>query len=101
MATRRRIGGFANVFSRAAGLAGGAAQERGGNKPGLFVRWFCSANHKDIGTRHLAFAVAFGIVGGLFSLIMRLELQDPGVQYLLLDGGPTAGCGTRSSPPTG
>jgi cytochrome c oxidase subunit 1 len=88
MATRRRIGGFANVFSRAAGLAGGAAQERGGNKPGLFVRWFCSANHKDIGTRHLAFAVAFGIVGGLFSLIMRLELQDPGVQYLLLDGEP-------------
>jgi cytochrome c oxidase subunit 1 len=32
--------------------------------------------------------VVFGIVGGLFSLIMRMELQDPGVQYLLLDGEP-------------
>ncbi len=65
-----------------------AAQEHHDHKPGFFVRWFCSTNHKDIGTLYLTFAVVFGIVGGLFSLIMRLELHNPGVQYLLLDGEP-------------
>jgi len=64
------------------------AHEQHDHRPGFFVRWFCSTNHKDIGTLYLTFAVVFGIIGGLFSLIMRLELHDPGVQYLLSDGDP-------------
>ncbi|NYF31822.1 cytochrome c oxidase subunit I [Sphingopyxis sp. JAI108] len=50
--------------------------------PGFFVRWFMSTNHKDIGTLYLIFAIIAGIVGGVISGMMRLELAHPGIQYL-------------------
>jgi cytochrome c oxidase subunit 1 len=65
-----------------------AAHEHSDHKPGFFVRWFCSTNHKDIGTLYLTIAIIAGLVGGAFSVIRRLELQEPGVQYLLTDGEP-------------
>ncbi|MBT4711569.1 MAG: cytochrome c oxidase subunit I [Alphaproteobacteria bacterium] len=45
-------------------------------------RWLYSTNHKDIGTLYLIFAVVFGIVGGLMSVIMRMELQAPGMDVI-------------------
>jgi len=50
-------------------------------------RYLYSTNHKDIGTMYLVFAVIAGLIGGGISVIMRLELQDPGVQYLFAAGG--------------
>jgi cytochrome c oxidase subunit 1 len=50
------------------------------HKPGFFARWFLSTNHKDIGTLYLIFAIMAGIVGGLMSVAMRMELQEPGIQ---------------------
>jgi cytochrome c oxidase subunit 1 len=44
-------------------------------------RWLFSTNHKDIGTMYLCLAIVGGLLGGIFSVAMRLELAEPGMQY--------------------
>ena len=43
-------------------------------------RWLYSTNHKDIGTMYITFALVMGIIGGLFSVLLRMELAAPGDQ---------------------
>ena len=43
-------------------------------------RYVYSTNHKDIGTMYLWFAIMSGVLGGLLSVLMRMELQEPGIQ---------------------
>ena len=45
-------------------------------------RWFLSSNAKDIGTLYLIFALFAGLAGTSFSVLIRLELSGPGVQYI-------------------
>ena len=53
---------------------------------GFFLRWFMSTNHKDIGILYLFTSAGIGLIAALLSVFMRLELMDPGAQYLCLEG---------------
>src|SRR6187397_2201757 len=44
-------------------------------------RFVYSTNHKDIGTMYLVFAIIGGLIGGMLSIGMRIELMHPGIQF--------------------
>jgi cytochrome c oxidase subunit 1 len=53
---------------------------------GFFTRWFMSTNHKDIGIIYLFTSGFVGLLSVIFTVYMRLELMNPGVQYMCLEG---------------
>jgi cytochrome c oxidase subunit 1 len=47
------------------------------SEPKGIKRWIFSTNHKDIGTMYIIFAVIAGLIGGILSVIVRLQLAVP------------------------
>jgi cytochrome c oxidase subunit 1 len=61
-------------------MAHAAAHDHHHADPTGWRRFVYSTNHKDIGSMYLVFAIVAGFIGGALSILMRMELQDPGVQ---------------------
>ncbi|HYW77705.1 MAG TPA: cytochrome c oxidase subunit I [Gammaproteobacteria bacterium] len=50
--------------------------------PKGLLRWISTTNHKDIGSLYLWFSFIMFMVGGLFALVIRAELFEPGMQLV-------------------
>ncbi|MDA9807037.1 cytochrome c oxidase subunit I [Alphaproteobacteria bacterium] len=59
-----------------------ASHDDHGAPSGFVKRWLYSTNHKDIGTMYIIFAIVAAFIGGAMSIYMRMELMNPGVQYM-------------------
>ena len=55
--------------------------ERHGHPTG-WRRFLYSTNHKDIGTMYIVLAVIGGFIGGAMSVLVRVELAEPGLAVL-------------------
>jgi cytochrome c oxidase subunit 1 len=68
---------------------------------GFFTRWFMSTNHKDIGILYLIVSAIVGFISVAFTVYMRLELMEPGVQYMCLEGARMTAAAAGECTPNG
>ncbi|MGQ4879945.1 cytochrome c oxidase subunit I [Billgrantia sp. LNSP4103-1] len=50
--------------------------------PKGLMRWLLTTNHKEIGSLYLIFSLTMFFIGGIFALVVRLELFQPGLQFV-------------------
>ena len=67
----------------------------------FFVRWFMSTNHKDIGILYIFTAGLLGLISVSFTIYMRMELMEPGVQYMCMEGAKFTAQAVESCTPNG
>ena len=59
-----------------------AAHAEHEHHPTGWRRWVYSTNHKDIGTMYIVLSMIAALVGGLMSWYIRVELAEPGLQFI-------------------
>ncbi len=83
-------------------MADAATHGHGDHAPkGFFTRWFMSTNHKDIGILYLFVSGAAGLLAVAFSVFMRMELMEPGVQYMCMEGASLLASTVENCTPNG
>ncbi|PTX56351.1 cytochrome c oxidase subunit 1 [Litoreibacter ponti] len=82
-------------------MADAAIQGHDHDERGFFTRWFMSTNHKDIGILYLFTAGLMGFISVAFTVYMRLELMEPGVQYMCLEGARFTAAAVADCTPNG
>ncbi|SFR52532.1 cytochrome c oxidase subunit I [Litoreibacter janthinus] len=82
-------------------MADAAIQGHDHDERGFFTRWFMSTNHKDIGILYLFTAGLMGLVSVIFTVYMRMELMEPGVQYMCLEGARLTAAAVADCTPNG
>ena len=68
---------------------------------GFFTRWFMSTNHKDIGILYLVTSAVIGLISVALTVYMRMELMEPGVQYMCLEGAGLTAAAAENCTPNG
>ena len=65
-------------------VAGSQSQEGHAHHapPKGILRWLLTTNHKEIGSLYLIFSLTMFFVGGIFALVVRAELFQPGLQLV-------------------
>jgi cytochrome c oxidase subunit 1 len=67
----------------------------------FFTRWFMSTNHKDIGILYILVGGLVGLISVAFTVYMRLELMQPGVQYMCHEGARLIADASQPCSPNG
>jgi cytochrome c oxidase subunit 1 len=98
-----RVGGSILVVNKRESLMADAAvhgHDHEDNR-GFFTRWFMSTNHKDIGILYLLTGGLAGFISVAFTVYMRMELMEPGVQYMCLEGARLTAAAVGDCTPNG
>lgn len=62
--------------------ADGQASHPNHTAPSGIMRWLLTTNHKEIGSLYLIFSLTMFFIGGIFALVVRAELFQPGLQLV-------------------
>ncbi len=71
------------------------------HKVGFFTRWFMSTNHKDIGILYIFTSALLGFISVCMTQFMRLELMEPGVQHMCMQGFSLVAAAVENCEPNG
>jgi len=82
-------------------MADAAIHSHEHDERGFFTRWFMSTNHKDIGILYLFSGGLVGLISVIFTVYMRMELMEPGVQYMCMEGARLTAAAAGECTPNG